>query len=76
MKMLKRWKDNRKKNKIIKEALNKSEATLWWCYWEADENSGAIRVYANSEEQAKDIAKKLLSEQLSIHFDITSTAAI
>lgn len=76
MKMLKKWKENRKKTKAIKEALKKSEATLWWCYWETEENSGSIRVYADSEEQAKYIARKLLSEQLSFPFEITGTAAI
>lgn len=76
MKMLKKWKENRKKTKAIKEALKKSEAILWWCYWEAGENSGAIRVYADSEEQAKRIATQLLYEQLSTPFEITGTAAI
>lgn len=76
MKMLKKWKENRKKTKILKEALKKSEAILWWCYWESRENSGAIRVYADSEEQAKYIANKLLSDQLSFPFEITGTAAI
>ena len=74
--MLKKWKENRKKTKALKEALKKSEAILWWCYWEAEETSGAVRVYADSEEQAKYIARKLLSEQLSFPFDITGTAAI
>ena len=74
--MMKKWKENRKKSKLIKEALKKSEAILWWCYWESDENSGTIRVYADSVEQANYIAKKLLSEKLSTPFYITGTAAI
>lgn len=74
--MLKKWKENRKKTKAIKEALKKSEAILWWCYWESEENSGAIRVYADSEEQAKCIATQLLYEQLPFPFEITGTAAI
>lgn len=66
-----------KKNKFLSKAFKKVEEPLWFVFYESDNDSGSIKVYANSDSEAREKANYMISDILvGRNFVITGTAAI
>lgn len=66
-----------KKNKFLSKALKKAEEPLWFVFYEYDNDNGSIKVYANSDSEAREKANYMISDILvGRNFVITGTAAI
>lgn len=66
-----------RKSKLLKNAIKKADATLWFVFYESENDSGSIKVYANSDSEAREKANYMISDILAgRNFVITGTAVI
>lgn len=66
-----------KKKKILCKAFKKAEEPLWFVFYESENDSGSIKVYANSDSEAREKANYMISDILAgRNFVIVGTAAI
>ena len=65
------------KDKILRNALKKADEPLWFVYYESNDTNGSVKVFANTEAQAREKAAFIISDILGgDSFVITGTAAI
>ena len=66
-----------KKNKILRNAVKQASEPIWFVYYESNDSNGSVKVFANTEAQARDKASFVISDILNgDSFVITGTAAI
>lgn len=65
------------KDKILRNAFKKADEPLWFVYYESNDDSGSVKVYASSEHEAREKANFMISDILrGKAFIISGTAAI
>ncbi len=75
--MLKKFMEARKKKKLLNNAFKKAGDPIWWVFYRTTDSDGTVKVYASTENEAKDKANFLISD--IVHgqdFEITGTAVI
>lgn len=71
--MFQKW----KKNKILRNAVKKASEPVWFVYYESNDKNGSVKVFANTEAQARERAAFIISDILNgDYFIISGTAAI
>lgn len=71
--MLQKW----KKNKILRNAVKQASEPVWFVYYESNNANGSVKVFANTEAQARERAAFIISDILNgDSFIISGTAAI
>ena len=75
--MFRKLMEKNRKNKLLREAFKKANNPMWFVFYESNGESGAVKVYANSDSEAREKANYMISDILvGNDFVITGTAAI
>lgn len=75
--MFSKLKEKTRKNKLLKGAFKKAGDPIWWVFYRTDTTDGTVKVYASTENEAKDKANLLISDIIKgQNFEITGTAVI
>lgn len=75
--MFSKLKANTRKNKLLKEAFKRAGDPIWWIFYRTDTSDGTVKVYASTENEAKEKANFLISDiTKGQDFEITGTAVI
>ena len=71
--MFQKW----KKNKILRNAVKQASEPVWFVYYESNDTNGSVKVFANTEAQARERAAFIISDILhGDSFVISGTAVI
>lgn len=66
-----------RKNRLLGNAFKSAGDPMWWVFYSSSDTDGSVRVYASTENEAKEKAKFMISDILrGCEFVITGTAAI
>lgn len=75
--MFNRLKEKNRKNKLLKEAFKQAGTPMWFVFYESNDENGTVKVYASTDNEAREKAKYMISDiLLGRDFVITGTAAI
>lgn len=75
--MFNRLKEKNRKNKLLKEAFKQAGTPMWFVFYESNDENGSVKVYASTDNEAREKAKYMISDiLLGRDFVITGTAAI
>ena len=67
----------RKTNKLLRTAVKQASEPVWFVYYESNDKNGSVKVFANTEAQARERAAFIISDILNgDSFVISGTAAI
>lgn len=75
--MFEHLKEKNRKNKLLKEAFKQAGTPMWFVFYESNDDSGSVKVYASSDHEAREKANFMISDILrGKAFIISGTAAI